>query len=286
MANNHYKYNDGSFRDEKIKLIIPLLVKWAQESWDQQHTYQDVANEVGAFHRHIGPWLGLIWSHVIHPRFPYAPTLNALVSLKQGKWKGLPSDGLDYVFPEYSEMETVEERKEKVKEANIAAHKYNWKPVLKALGLNPIGSVSKKSLTKFELKNARHGHGKGGESTFHLKLKEYVLAHPELIGIHDRILFKETEHILYSQDKVDVFFVSKDDLYAVEVKSEISDEDDIIRGIFQSIKYKAILEAQETINKNTRAVHSILVIGKKLPPMATTIAKILDVDVIEEFNID
>lgn len=34
MANNHYKYNDGSFRDEKIKLIIPLLVKWAQESWD------------------------------------------------------------------------------------------------------------------------------------------------------------------------------------------------------------------------------------------------------------
>lgn len=285
MKPHNYKYNDGTATDNKIKLIIPILVKWARESWDTPHYYADVAKAIGSNPQSVGGWLGLIWSHVIHPRFPHAPSLNALVCNKNSD---LPGEGLDYVFPYYSQC-SLKEQKALVAKENLAAHEYDWNPVLRELGLKALDVLSFNDLKDYANRVFfKHfgKHGKGGESLHHKRLKDFIQDHPERIGISDDITFCAAEFITLSQDRIDVLFKTKNTTYAVEVKSEISNDDDIVRGIFQAVKYQAVLEAQGKINGDTNDIKSILVIGRMLPPMALTIAKILDVSVIENFNID
>lgn len=131
-----YKYNDGSLHDQHVKRVLPVLVQWAQESWDKPHYYSDITKLTGIHWRLVGEILGTIWSHVIHPRFGDAPPLNFLVCAKNGKGKNLPSGGVDYVNPEYSAASKAEQVNY-VHENNLLAHNYDWAPVLKALGLNP-----------------------------------------------------------------------------------------------------------------------------------------------------
>lgn len=133
----NYKYDDGSLHDEHVKKVIPILVQWAQESWDKPHYYSDVTKLTGIHWRLVGEILGTIWSHVIHPRFDDAPPLNFLVCAKNGYGKDLPSGGVDYVSPDYS-ASTKAEQVNYVRSQNLRAHKYDWNPVLKALNLDSI----------------------------------------------------------------------------------------------------------------------------------------------------
>ncbi|MDE5829531.1 MAG: hypothetical protein K2H48_06035 [Duncaniella sp.] len=286
MIPQNYRYNDGSATDNKIKLIIPILIKWARESWNSPHYYSDIARAIGSNPQSVGAWLGLIWSHVIHPRFPYAPSLNALVC---NQITHLPSDGLDYVFPKYSKSSWVEQ-KAFVAKANLAAHEYDWNPVLRELGLKQLDVLPLTELIDYNNrvcfgKRLKKGE-KGGESLFHKRLKQYIQDHPEKVGIIDEITFSNIEHTILSQDRIDILLATKDTTFAIEVKSEISNDDDIVRGVFQAVKYKAVLEAQCKINGNTNDVKSILVICRDLPELAGKMAKILDVTVIENFVID
>lgn len=275
----NYLYNDNTATDRKIKQMIPILVQWARESWDELHYYGEMAELIHANPQSVGSWLGLIYNKVIKPRFPYAPALNALVCNRQTK---LPGEGLDVVDPRYSTWDK-EKQKKWVYNSNKAAHEYDWNPVLKELGLNPINVISERKLSQYI-----HGtkqFGRGGEGVFHEKLKEYILRNPHSIGILDPILHSEVEFKLLSQDKIDVYFKTSNDIFALEVKSEISNDADIIRGIFQAVKYKSLLEAQNKISGDTRSIHSILVISRPLHEEGQRIAAILDVQIIENFKI-
>ena len=69
----------------------------------------------------------------------------------------------------------------------------------------------------------------------------------------------KNEYILPSGDKLDVHFELKNgDRIAVEVKPSISDDGNIIRGVFQCVKYKSIMEALrkiENLNYNTTVIY-------------------------------
>ena len=161
--------------------------------------------------------------------------------------------------------------------------------MLRELGLKALDVLPFDDLTDYANRVFSKHFGKnskGGESIHHKRLKDFILHNPERIGISDDITFCAAEFITLSQDRIDVLFKTKTTTYAVEVKSDISDDDDIVRGIFQAVKYQAVLEAQGKVNGDTNDIKSILVIGRTLPPMALTMAKILDVSVIENFNID
>lgn len=223
---------------------------------------------------------------MILPRFPNAPTLNTLVCNQN---TDLPSGGLDYVFPDYSKSD-VSEKKSFVAKANLAAHKYDWNLVLRELRLKPLDVLPFNELCEYHnhlvVNKNQKKEKKGGESLFHKRLKEYIHEHPDNVGILDEVKFSKIEHTLYSQDEIDVFIATKNTSYAIEVKSEISNDADIIRGVFQAVKYKAILEAQGKINGDTSDVKTMLVIGRELPESAAKMAKILDVTIIENFVID
>jgi hypothetical protein len=129
-------------------------------------------------------------------------------------------------------------------------------------------------------------YGKGGEGERHKAIKEYVEKHPEAIGVKN-VLYRETEHVLLSGDRLDVYFeLSTREHVAVEVKPKSSGDDDILRGIFQCVKYKAVLDAEDIAHNTTPNNNSLLVIEGTLSKSNKRVIDTLGIKVIENLKID
>src|SRR5262249_13833468 len=102
---------------------------------------------------------------------------------------------------------------------------------------------------------------KGGEGAEHRTLKEYVAKHPQVIGL-PRGAKSQLEKVLGSGDRADVYFTMGDKFVVAEIKSNISPMVDICRGIFQCVKYKAILRAHQRLKRVIPNGDAILVVGK------------------------
>ena len=84
----------------------------------------------------------------------------------------------------------------------------------------------------------------GGEGEEHRRLKEWVERHPEIVNAEYHGRPTHTEFHLKSGDWVDVaIFLPYGTIVAVEVKSRVSNEADLERGVYQCIKYRAVIEA-------------------------------------------
>jgi hypothetical protein len=168
------------------------------------------------------------------------PYLTTIVVLKTGEHAGLPDVGVRLRWPRYSTM-TEDEKFAKVENeyARILRFGTRWNDVLVALGMDPIVLPEGEEASK-----AGGGWG-GGESDEHKALKAYVMDHPELFGA-DANCERFTEYPLRSGDSIDVFFKSPDVWIGVEVKSIVSEGNDLDyqRGLYQVVKYEAVLRAQ------------------------------------------
>jgi hypothetical protein len=94
---------------------------------------------------------------------------------------------------------------------------------------------------KFKYEGGRFGGG--GESAFHRDLREWVLLNPTLVAPSYKGAEAATEFDLLSGDRVDNVFILPNRVAVIEVKSWISNDEDIQRGIYQCIKYRAVMFA-------------------------------------------
>lgn len=276
-----YKYNDGSRSDELIKKMIPVMVLWSMYSWTEKHTYGDLANLIGAKTPRLGLQLGYIhklFNDIAIKHNRKIPTLNALISNAN---TSLPSNGLDYVDKSYSKL--GKEPKEKfVIERNLEAHNYDYSWVLKVLGLTlPTNLPS--SIIKYARKTtSKHN---GGEGEYHKKLKNIIINNPERLGIKN-VIKSSLEYGLISGDRLDVYFKTKDNqIWAIEAKSHISDDTDILRGIYQCVKYKAVLEAEKAVTEDNSEIKTLLLLEDKIPIKLAEIAYFLKVEYLDNFKI-
>ena len=133
------------------------------------------------------------------------------------------------------------------------------------------------------IKNTCKNFG-SGEGEEHKAVKEFIRKHPESLGYSDVVL-AETEHILPSGDRLDVYFELSDGTHvAIEIKPSISPDQDITRGIFQCVKYHAVMEALRTIECKDYEIEVLLVSVSTLSSHNRTLADELDVDYIDEFK--
>lgn len=204
------------------------------------------------------------------------PTLNALVHGKNG----LPSYGFSHVYAEYESCST-KVKKALVSAENSKAINYeHWDSVLQALCLKPVVVNSKKDEDAIR----RGSHQSSGEGAQHKALKKYILDHPESIELGN-ITTKETEYVLLSGDRLDVYFIQNNGArIAVEAKSRISTDDDILRGLYQCVKYKAILDAESKVHGEFGENKSILVIEGFLSESNQQVKDSLGINVIEGFE--
>jgi hypothetical protein len=181
------------------------------------------------------------------------------------------------VYKEYDKM-PVEAKRIFVEGVNQKAVKYeHWDWVLNALGLQPATG-----LTADEWKIlSKPVHGSGGEGKEHKELKEYIKANPHKLGIH-HVTHSETEHVLPSGDRLDVYFELKNGTHiAVEVKPSTAPEQDVARGIFQCVKYEATMKAIRQLENESYAIQTYLVVAADITPTNQKIADELKVKVVK-----
>ena len=94
------------------------------------------------------------------------------------------------------------------------------------------------------------------------------------------------EHILLSGDRLDVYFELNDgSKIAVEIKPSSSPDADVLRGLFQCVKYKAILDSEDKVHGKKATNSAILVIGGELSPENRKVQETLDIKIIEKCNL-
>ena len=262
---------------EIVRQMIPILIRWAKLGLTDK-TYNDMNHALGyTKFSGIGHQLGNV-DRVMRVLGDETdediPTLNALCKNSSTR---LPSSGFSYVYKSYDGM-TPQEKQIFVAGLNQKAIKYkHWDWVLDELELKPSVIFTDEEL----LGISKPIYGGGGEGKEHKAMKEYIAAHPETIGIKGVLAF-DTEHVLPSGDRLDVYFELKDgDRVAVEVKPSTSPDDDISRGIFQCVKYKAVMEAVKAVTYGNYEIKTLLVCGGLMSGQNKQLAEGLGVSYIE-----
>lgn len=264
---------------ELVSLSIPILVRWAQNGCTS-NTYRELIKELGmSKYSGIGHILGRIEDVIDALRKETnepIPTLNALVRGKDG----LPSYGFSYVYAEYDSYPPVV-KKALVNAENAKAIEYElWDTVLRQLCLKPCVIYSQTDEDAIRL-GERFGTGEGPQ---HKALKEYICANPESIGIRN-VVKRDMEYPLLSGDRLDLYFEQKDGTrIAVEVKSKTSADYDVLRGIYQCVKYKAILDAENKSHGDFRKTRTLLVVESALSESNQQVKDSLGINVIDGFT--
>jgi hypothetical protein len=130
-----------------------------------------------------------------------------------------------------------------------------WNQVLSHFGIQPATPVVSSSL----IEHAARG-GIGGEGDDHADFKSFVATHPTIAGVDVRVLETTLEYCLPTGDRIDVLFSTRKGWTAAEVKSAKSPEADLVRGVFQVVKYVALLEALAAATANDKDVSACLVL--------------------------
>ena len=258
---------------ERARRALPLLVRQAKSG--RTITYGKLADELcmpnarnlnyplGSIRASL-QLLGKEWGKDID-----IPPIQVLVVSKNTK---LPGTGIAL----FSETDTDFPGRVVAEQARVYAYP-RWDDVLRDLNLESAPSNA-------TLVETAKGFSGGGESEEHRQLKEYVRDHPEILGLRHKSKDATLERRLPSGDSLDVSFKSSQRWTAVEVKSAKSDKADYARGVFQCVKYEAVMEAELVSNASRKKdfeVQAILVVEGKLDPDLWSLANTLGVCVRE-----
>ena len=218
------------------------------------------------------------------------PLLNVLLVRSD---TGLPGRGAGpYMADKFGDdrlrRANVKSRLWKDKVAEAAEELYNyteWDGLFQKMFGAPLPPDDRSS----EKAKERDGiaYGRNGEGKNHKALRLWVRNNPQRISRRFAKFQTETEYVLESADRVDVVYFSANPLKSVvlEVKSKDSNEneDDLRRGIFQCIKYRAVMNVMNkervdykpgirNVNQKPET-EAILVTQTKLPSHLKRIAR-------------
>lgn len=266
---------------KNVRLMIPVMIHWAKTGHNE-HTYGDLAHAIGKSKfsgiGHALYFVQQVLDNLSTKSSREIPTLNSLC--KNAKTM-LPSEGFEFVSPQYNDLD---ENGKRVFVKGLDSNAMNfphWDWVLKELELKEAVPFTEEQLEA--IKNPRCIYG--GEGEEHKILKEYICQHPESINYKD-VDFAETEHILPSGDRLDVYFEFSDGTHvAIEVKPSISPDQDIARGVFQCVKYYAVMDALRNIECKDYEIKVLLVTAGNFSSQNKKLAEELDVEYVENFKI-
>jgi len=214
------------------------------------------------FSAHVGHIAGALM-HRIQQVEPKAPLINVLV-VNQGD--GQPSDGAGsfmakrFGIPKLAELDAKQKYSElwlgTFERAAAEAYHYSageWAALYQRVfgDTLPTAEIEKERARRKEgteedglQYNSRRG-GKGGEGPHHKALREWATANPSCIHKSFARARTDTEVDLFSGDRVDAVYFCADKTIVLEVKSRISNQIDLRRGVYQCVKYRAVKKAMD-----------------------------------------
>lgn len=264
---------------KRARLTLPLLVRQAIAK--QTIYYSELAAELNfpnprSFNYILGA-IGNAISELSEITNIEIPPIQCIVINKS---HDLPGEGVGW-FINKTDFSKLPKSQQKViiDSELVKIYTYNeWDWVLNELGLEPLTEK-----LDAELEKAKNIRG-GGESYDHKRFKEWISINPQALKLKSSLQNGQLEYKLPSGDSIDVVFSDKDLKIGVEVKSKISKDEDILRGLFQCVKYKTILEAEQIINNEIPNSHVILALEGKLPPKFYSVKNLLGIEVFDEIS--
>ena len=271
---------------------LPVLVDFAENG--RSTTYTELAEILLDDNRYAHPLMSALGKlgHALEAlseaepkRFGKIPPIQLLVcNQKTGRPGNLALNFLGYKKSETDKMsdaflDTV------VLHAHEKVYRFQrWQEVLKALGLKPVTLKLPPPEAILPKIGELEGYPKG-EGREHERLKIFLSQCPKAIGIrwpgHGH-----TEQLLLSGDRLDISFRDDSRWIAVEVKGKHSPTADLVRGIFQCVKYKLILATQlryESLeghaSRQRILPRVLLACGGSLPSELLTFARSVNVEV-------
>lgn len=279
-------YDLNLLRSKGQKYIFQLLIE-AIENGELSISYTACAEfleeklKTGKiFSTHPGGVVGRLMDTLLEED-PELPLINMLVvDLK----KGVPGDGADeYLSNRYgrrfrsTDVEDPRRLRLVAAETNDALGYKKWREIYeKHFGKLPKQRRPVSAEKDGQGDNPNYPKG-GGESPEHKNLKEYILNHPEIVGVKNDEMEGKIEYSIPSGDRIDVIFLGGQSQHAVEVKSKRSNDEDLRRGLFQCVKYREVLKAQNGVLGKVMKVESVLVLERELPSGLQSIARRLKV---------
>jgi hypothetical protein len=266
---------------ERARMALPLLVRQAKAGTPIY--YSDLAQELGMPNaRNLNYVLGSVGKSMAWLSKKWAQDVPPIQCIVVNKATGLPGEGIGWFINGMRGFANLSlfQRRAMVHGELARIYGYQkWSDVLQALSL-PSADADFSSIidpvTKLRL---------GGEGSRHLELKNYVANNPVCIGLAPNVPLGKTEFPLQSGDFLDVSFEHRGLWIAAEVKSSISAEADIVRGFFQCVKYRAVMEAVQLTRDEPRNVRALLVLETSLPRPLIALRNTLGVEVIDNVKI-
>jgi hypothetical protein len=262
---------------ERARAALPLLVRQAKAG--ARIFYSDLAEELGMPNpRNLNFVLGSIGQSMQLLSKSWKEKVPPIQCLVVNKASGLPGEGIGWFLVKKEDYKSLPLRQQRAIFKAELHHVFSysrWAEVLAALSLTEVGFDFSATV-----KAASGGFG-GGEGAGHRALKVFVASHPEIVGLPENSGVGVTEFPLPSGDSLDVSFQRRKLWVAAEVKSAISSEADIARGLFQCIKYRAVMEAVQVATTCPQSARAILVLEGSFPQSLVVLRNLLGIEVVD-----
>ena len=270
---------------QRARAALPILVRQAivgKEMTDKEMTltYKQLGEEIDAHHRGgVVPVLFCIEKLLAKLGEHWQEKIPAIQGIVVNQKTRLPGNSVAFLRKRKLDPRDKERL---VKENFTDVRNYQkWEAILEELGLPMPQKISQKLLQAAAQRPSTH------ESPAHQQLKKYVAQNPQCVNVGKSLAPGIIEKRLPSGDIPDVLFKNKRQRIAVEVKSRISNENegDLLRGLFQCVKYRAILKAQRNLKGKTYKVDARLAIEGILPNNLAWVKNMLKVKVFENIQV-
>lgn len=263
---------------QRARETLPLLVRQAEAG--KSIVYSELAAELGMPNpRNLNFVLGSVGQTLIEIGKEWGESIPPIQSLVVNKQRGLPGEGFLQFLTDTDRLISLPKKQQQAVIDGVHSEVFRytkWRDVLRYLGL-PHWSSSNIS----DLVYAATEFVSLGESEEHRRLKEFVSKHPAILGLPKYAGYGLKEYVLPSGDRVDVVFRHEDEWIAVEVKSIVSQMPDIVRGMFQCVKYRAVFQARAEVAGVLESVRVVLALEGELPHSLKSLQNVLGIEVIE-----
>lgn len=259
----------------RAREAMPLLVRQALSQTPIY--YSDLAAELGMPNpRNLNFVLGSVGRTMTELSAELKHEVPPIQALVRNRATDMPGEGVgQFLNPGTFRALTSRQKQLVVDAALLKIYTYpDWLFVLKKLSLAPAPFVDSTLLTE-----ASSFCG-GGEGEAHRRFKKFIAENPQVVGLPARTQ-AEMERGLPSGDRVDVIFTVRNEVVACEVKAASSSMADLVRGLFQCIKYKAILEASLSVQGHVVAARAVLALEGTLPKELVHLRNMLGISVFE-----
>lgn len=268
----------------RARKTLPILVRQAKAA--RKIYYADLAAEIDVPNpRNLNYPLGSIGTALKELSEEWGDEIPQIQCIVVNQATELPGEGIGWFISDTKQFAKLNSKQKKVLVDGVLVKIFGydkWDTILEAFALDPV-PISDAVKKKVKRAASKRGNG-GGEGEQHKKLKLFIKDNPKCVGINLNGLKSETEKPLPSGDSVDVLFENKKNWIGVEVKSEISDELDILRGLYQCVKYHAVMESYLSVLDIQRDTKVILALSGQFPEPLIPVKNTLGIEVVECIN--